>query len=334
MCTRVLFETSSNGYVVGRSMDWMEDTRSNLWAFPRGMARDGGTGAGTAAWTARHGSLIATIYDVGTVDGINEAGLVGNVLYLAEAEYGAAPKPGQESISIGAWLQYVLDHFSTVEEAVAALAEDRLHIVAPTLPNGSAAVGHLAISDPSGDSAVVEYVGGTLVIHHGRDYTVMTNSPTYDQQLAITTYWGEIGGDTFLPGTSRAADRFARASYYVRSTSGMETLPGIDGDRAAAATVFSIVRAVSVPLGMNDPEKPNIASTIWRTVADHAARRYYFESAISPDIFWVDLANLDLSEGQPARKLDLTAHPIIAGEASSAFVPAEPFRWLSAEEVA
>jgi choloylglycine hydrolase len=40
----------------------------------------------------------------------------------------------------------------------------------------------------------------------------MTNSPTYDQQLALNRYWEQIGGTTMLPGTNRAADRFVRAS--------------------------------------------------------------------------------------------------------------------------
>lgn len=31
---------------------------------------------------------MASSYDIATTDGINEAGLVGNVLYLAEAQYG------------------------------------------------------------------------------------------------------------------------------------------------------------------------------------------------------------------------------------------------------
>ena len=41
----------------------------------------------------------------------------------------------------------------------------------------------------------------------------MTNSPTYDKQLAINEYWKEFDGAVMLPGTVRAADRFARASY-------------------------------------------------------------------------------------------------------------------------
>ena len=44
---------------------------------------------------------------------------------------------------------------------------------------------HLAIEDASGDSAVIEFVNGKQVVHHGREYRIMTNDPPYDQQLAL-----------------------------------------------------------------------------------------------------------------------------------------------------
>lgn len=72
---------------------------------------------------------------------------------------------------------------------------------------------HLSLSDPSGDNAILEYIDGELVIHHDPSYTVMTNDPIFEQQLAIADYWKEIPGKIFLPGTNRAADRFVRASY-------------------------------------------------------------------------------------------------------------------------
>lgn len=66
---------------------------------------------------------------------------------------------------------------------------------------------HLSISDATGDNAIFEYINGELKIHHDRSYQVMTNSPVFDQQLALNDYWKNIGGLTFLPGTNRAADR-------------------------------------------------------------------------------------------------------------------------------
>jgi penicillin V acylase-like amidase (Ntn superfamily) len=71
-----------------------------------------------------------------------------------------------------------------------------------------AARGRLDTSWFAKDSAIFEYVQGKLVIHHGRKYQVMTNSLTFDEQLALSTYWEQIGGLTMLLGTNRAADRF------------------------------------------------------------------------------------------------------------------------------
>ena len=38
----------------------------------------------------------------------------------------------------------------------------------------------------------------------GRQYRVRTNSPIYDEQLALNRYWEQIGGTVMLPGTNRA----------------------------------------------------------------------------------------------------------------------------------
>ena len=117
-CTRILYETGDDNYIVGRSMDWFECLGSDLWSFPREMSRDGGTGPKALAWTSKYGSVVVDAYDIAATDGMNEKGLVGNVLYLAEAEYGDGD-PNKPQISIGAWLQYILDSFATVAEAVA-----------------------------------------------------------------------------------------------------------------------------------------------------------------------------------------------------------------------
>jgi choloylglycine hydrolase len=287
------------------------------------MVRDGGVGPGSIKWTSKYGSVVGDIYDVASADGMNEAGLVANILYLVEADYGDARASGKPLLSIGAWTQYILDNYGTVAEAVAALKQEPFAIVAPNLPGGKAAGGHIAIADASGDSAIFEYIKGKLVIHHDRKYTVMTNSPPFDEQLAINTYWNDVGGLKFLPGTHRASDRFARVSWNLNAT------PKVKDTKLAIATVFSVIRNISVPLGISDPEKPNIAATLWRTVADTKARRYYFESAFSPSVFWVDIAKLNLAPGSKPSKLNLSDNPILAGEVSGNFVAGEPFKFLA-----
>ncbi len=167
-CTRAVYLGPQDTIITGRSMDWLENTGTDLWVFPKGMKRDGATGPTSIKWTSKYGSVISSFYGVSTVDGMNVEGLVANVLYLAESQYGK-PDGKRPTISIAAWAQYVLDNYATVAETVNALKDDPFVIVAPTLPNGRPATGHLAISDPTGDSAIFEYIGGKLVIHQGKN---------------------------------------------------------------------------------------------------------------------------------------------------------------------
>ena len=138
------------------------------------------------------------------------------------------------------------------------------------------------------------------MIHHDRKHTVMTNSPSFDQQIAINAYWKATDGLAFLPGTINSADRFVRMSWSLNAA------PKVKDPRLAVATAFSLIRSISVPLGLADPKKPNIAATIWRTVSDTGAGRYFFESAYSPSIFWVDVTKLKLAAGSAPAKLDLS----------------------------
>jgi penicillin V acylase-like amidase (Ntn superfamily) len=322
-CTRCLKVFADGTVIVGRSMDWVEDPGSELWIFPRGMKRQGNAGPGSFSWKSTHGSVSVSFYGVATACGINEKGLVANLLYLAESDYGK-PVAGRPNLSIAGWAQYVLDSCATVAEAVAALEKEPFTIVAPVLPNGDPGVGHLAISDPSGDSAIFEYIGGRLKVHHGRQYGVMTNSPPFDDQLALDAYWREIGGDVMLPGTIRASDRFVRTSFYINA------IPKERSGSAAIASVFSVIRNASAPLGITTPGEPNVASTIWRTVYDQKERIVYFDSATSPTVFWVPLERLDFTAAAGVRKLPLKAGETYSGDASASFRPAEAFEFLEA----
>ncbi|MBK0326152.1 linear amide C-N hydrolase [Rhodobacteraceae bacterium F11138] len=333
-CTRTLYVGANNQVVTGRNMDWAEDMSTDLWVFPRGVERTGNAGPGSPTWTSKYGSVIASAYNIASADGMNEKGLVANMLYLAESDYGDAKD--HAPISIGLWAQYVLDNYASVDETVKGLTDKPLRIVAPALPNGSAATLHLSISDPTGDSAIIEYIGGKLEIHHGKDYVVMTNSPVYDQQLALNAYWKNIGGMAFLPGTVSAADRYVRASFLLDTMVKEEdknyivAVPDQSYPNQAVAQSLSLQRAVAVPLGISAPNEPNIASTLWTTVSDQTDLKYFFSSATTPNVFWVDLKAVDFSAGTNARKLAIAGGKYYAGDATDQFVEAEPFDFMDA----
>lgn len=323
-CTRVVFHGDNSNVMTARSMDWKTDVGTNLWILPSGVKRNGLAGPQSMQWSAKYGSVVATGYDISTTDGLNEKGLNANLLWLVESEYPQIEKSKKPKLSISLWAQYVLDNFSTVAEAVEFLKKEPFDVISDQVPGENRlATLHLSISDKTGDSAIVEYIGGRQVIHHNKSYQVMTNSPTFDQQLALNQYWKQIGGTVFMPGTNRAADRFARASFYIQA------IPKHVDSNSSLASVFSVIRNVSVPYGLNTEEEPNISSTRWRTVVDHKRNLYFFESAVSPNVFWVDLNKINFKDGK-SRKLDLGKDQsnTFAGDATAAFTETKPFVFL------
>lgn len=322
MCTRVVYAGTNGMVATGRSMDWKTDMHSNIWVFPRGMKRNGETGENSLEWTSKYGSIVTSAFEIASTDGMNEKGLVANLLWLPETEYPVRDK-SKPGLAITAWVQYMLDNFATVEEAVTYIDEDTFQVVSDMMPDGSRlATLHLSISDATSDCAIFEYVGGKLTVYHNKEYKVMTNSPTYNKQLALSEYWKSIGGLSFLPGTNRAADRFARASFYINA------VPKTDDERIAVASVFSVVRNTSVPYGISIPESPEISTTQWRTVSDCKHLRYFFESSLAPNTFWVNLQDMDLSEGAPVLKLSIANGEMYHGNAAKELKTAEPFKFM------
>jgi len=320
-CSRVLWADNGQAVVTGRNMDWPEDMRTDLWAFPRGIARKGGSGdANELVWTSKYGSVGAAVYNMAISDGMNEKGLVANLLWLSESDYGKRD-PKVPGLALSLWAQYNLDSFATVAEAVAAIEKGQYQLVTSAMPGYAAATVHLSLSDETGDSAIIEIVdGGKPRIHHDRRYLVMTNSPPFADQLANLEKYHVFGGGEPLPGTSEATDRFVRAAYYIQN----QTKPS--DIRQTVARVLSVMRNVSQPFVQPDPKRPEASHTIWRTIADSTDRTYFFESTISPNIVWVSLPLLDLSVGAPIRKLDLSGAGIdLVGEVSGRFVPSAPF---------
>jgi penicillin V acylase-like amidase (Ntn superfamily) len=334
-CTRALYVAKDGTILTGRSMDWGEDLHSNMWALPRGMQRDGMGGANTIQWQSKYGSLVVSAYDIGTCDGINEKGLVVNMLALAESDYGT-PKEGGKVICMSTWAQYLLDLHSNVADAVADLRQEAFRVQTIVLPTGRPANMHLAISDATGDSAIFEYVNGQFVIHHGKQYTVLTNSPTYDQQLAIMEYWRLAGGlTTSLPGTSNAADRYVRATFLLGALPVEPSQKYITGTPQekfyfqAGMSVLSLMRSIGTPLGISLDDMPWVSSTVWRTVSDSTNRMVVFDSATTPATFWVKLDDLNFTPGAPVKKLTLTGGKTYNGNATDKFVEANLFPFAS-----
>ncbi len=323
-CTRVVYKGPKNTIITARSMDWKDDIMPNIWVFPRGMERTGEVGPTSAKWKAKYGSVIVSAFDLATTDGMNEKGLVSNILWLEESQYpNFNPNGKEKAMSIALWAQYVLDNYATVNEAVTDLMKNPIVMVTANTPGRTTlATVHLSISDATGDNAIFEYTDGKLNVYHDPSYTVLTNSPTFEKQLAIRDYWAALPGNQVLPGTGRSQDRFTRASYYATA------VDQSDDPKVAVGAAFSVIRNCSVPYGVHIADQPNLSSTKWRSVADQKNLVYYYEDPLSLTPLWLDLKKIDFGEKSSVRKIDVSKSQQYMGLANDKLTKAVPFKFL------
>ena len=111
------------------------------------------------------------------------------------------------------------------------------------------------------------------------------------------------GGDSQIRiGTVKSADRFVRASFFIKH------VPTNFARPQAFAAINSIMGTVSVPYGYEIEGEPNVSSTQWTSFADLSAGRYYFRFADNLGTFYIDMRSLILRPGAPVLKLD-TSEP-------------------------
>ncbi|BCX03895.1 MAG: choloylglycine hydrolase [Candidatus Roseilinea sp.] len=316
MCTRVLLNKNKSFVISGRTMDWPTTTEPKLFVYPRSIKRSGAMFAGhvvvaenPAQWTSKYGSVVTSMYGLGTIDGLNERGLAVHCLNLSATDFGPRD-PSKPGVNAALWAQFLLDRAANVKEALELQEAIQVTLVEA---RGRKATLHMALGDASGDSATIEYVEGRPLIHHGREYCVMTNAPPFDEQLALLAQqdFSNPSSAMALPGNVNAVDRFQRAAYWLA------VLPDPQSERDAIAGTLAILRNTSVPFGA--PYKGfGTYDTEYRAVSNCTAKRYFFELSNSPNVIWADLKKFDLQRGAPARVLD-PDNINLAGDVSSKF---------------
>jgi choloylglycine hydrolase len=257
-------------------------------------------------------------FDNGATEGINERGLAAHMLYLAGTKFEPRDlkRPG---IGFWLWVQYYLDNYRSVREALGD--PNPPQIAAGSFgPYTDGVPVHLALADIHQDSAVIEFVDGQPVIHLGERYQVMTNEPSYDEQIANLLRYKEWGGTlTELPGGIQANERFVRAAYSLKY------LPKTDDPERATASMLSIMNNVSVPFGWPYVGVTDTYPTWWRSVINLSDRVYAVQTTVTPSVFWVELDALASVAASKPRKLPIFDASLV-GEVSDRFVEAsQPF---------
>lgn len=311
MCCRI-FNTSNPALpVTGRNMNWYNLLDTHLFLTQANIEKQGLGDefvnlqgierTDIFCWTSKYASATTIMsgmhlgseptnlapyscYEQACADGINEKGLVVNALADSFADYGEV-KQGEKLLSSLRWAQFILDSFKSVKDAIKSLKNPEYRVVDQGIPDSSnkRATFHICLSDPSGNSAIVEYVNGQPIIHSNPHYRIATNQPGYDTQLILNEYWRYQWGLSKVenknvihtaPGGHISTQMFEQASYNLSFSSGMDTQP------LATAQTRSLMNASSVPVEFNKKKFTDRnaahAYTTWINIAVHLGCRYYF----------------------------------------------------------
>ncbi len=319
-CSRVLYVGDTTATVrplriVGRSLDWKTPIPTNIYVYPAGMHKVGNNLPGSVEWTSRYGAVYAVSYDGGITEGMNEKGLVVNGLFCKGAIYGNPSTQSRPPMSLAMFVGWILDLNATTDEAVEALRKHDFNISGATFDGGTVSALHWGITDPTGNSAIIEFDHGEIRIYQGQDLPMLTNDPRWPAINAINDYWLKVGGDNMLPGTVSSPDRFVRGYFFGRN------VERTNDSELGLTIARTIMYNVSVPYRYTVSGDPNVSSTQWRSFANLRDLRYYFDLVTNRGIYYVDLRKCDLRPGASVMRLDTSLYPDFAGDATPLLQP-------------
>ncbi len=294
-CTTFYFD--QDGPTVGKSYDWDIDY-GLVFVNKRGMQKTAlvtTPGDSGAQWTSSYGSLTFNQYGREFPNsGMNEAGLVVEIMWLNETEYPA--QDGRPVVNELQWIQYALDNFATVSELAAAAPDLR---ISPAF-----AEVHYLVCDAGGACGAFEYLDGDLVLSTGSDMLVdgkqvrTLANDTYADSIDFLAQHQGFGGDDPIPESTSSLDRFVRASVMTQEEPG-ESLPD-----SALAILDSVSQG---------------SYSVWNLIHRPDDGEVFFRTYQSPNLKSIDLGAFDLDCTSEVMMLDIHHEP--AGDVTAELQP-------------
>jgi choloylglycine hydrolase len=240
-----------------------------------------------ATWKSKYGSITFNQYGREFPQGgINEAGLVVEIMAVPGGEY---PAPDSRPyVGKAQFRQYLLDSFSTVKEVIESDAAIRV------TATGKGPMTHLLVSDRTGASAVIEFIGGKRVVYTGDSMPVRALSNTlYADSLS---YWKAKKIPT--------VDQLMSVTRFTRAADSASAFDA-KGVKAPVDHAFGLLKQVT----QGDKTK-------WSIVYDIKNLQVFFQTSSNPKTRSIDLKKADFSCKTPVRTIDIDAG---SGEISDRF---------------
>lgn len=285
-CSSAAIECEGGGLVYAHNYDYFMDA-GRIEINQRGVSKQAvtmGSGSTPVEWTSKYGSISFNMYGREMPQsGMNEQGLLISQAWVNECVY---PDPDDTPVlNELQFMQYVLDSFATVDEAVVGIEQIAIEAIY--------GLEHYMICDATDECAQIEYLNGERLIHRGDTLPlkVLTNNTYSDSLDFLEDNPADIEGDGSL-------ERFARASAFTESETDCSDPPALG---------FELLDDVA-----------QAESTVWQLVFLPKQKQIFLKTNQVESIREIDLDNIDFDCTMSRRSLDI--HEPIEGAIEDAFV--------------
>jgi len=320
-CSEVFIKSGQNVIVSSRNFDFMNG-RGFIRFSQAGEYKTSQISSDTKralGWLSKYPSIsFNTYFDkpgpekgssfyVAGVDGINIEGFKVGTYFLDNSSF--PDSPTEKTIDVGSFMQYLLDNFKSVDEAIRDIENNNYHVI--SLPTGALEVKlHFFLHDITGKSAIVEFIRGRTNIIYDPEIPVLTNSPYLESIEHINAYEAAKGKDA-VPGGKESLDRFVRAAYYWKH------LPATVNADEAVKNGFSVMQPPAVSPGFDH------GFTQWTIVTDIKSKHVYFRTYNGLSVAFIDLEKVEAAS-KASSDIDLLRTDL-SGDISGMFSASEEF---------
>lgn len=316
-CTSFQLISADGSRVYGRTMEFGFQLQSDLLVVPRNTEFIGTGPKNTrgAIWKSKFGVVGLNGFDQTIIlDGMNEKGMTGGVLYFPGYASYTAPKNADPKKTIAPWefLTWALTNFDNVADVKKSINEIQVVSVEQADLNAVPPL-HYVLHDAKGDVLVIEPINGKLVATDN-PFGVMTNSPPFDwhvmnlgnyvklspaQPPAIKPFGQRINpigfGAGFLgmPGDGTPPSRFVRALAFSSTV-----VPAKNADENVRLAEH-ILHNFDIPLGsVRESLTVNtyMEYTQWSTIGDINNQRFYFSTYQYQPLRMIDLKTTNFNK--------------------------------------
>ena len=303
-CSSLSWQTQDGKHILGRTCDMFALPNSGPTFMPRKqefIINDRGDKISTK-YSYVGFSMSVTNTPI-FVDGINEHGLMGCLLYYPRFAHYGDYIDDKLNLNPIYFMTYMLGNFTDINDFLNNI--DNINLINEKVAGGDAPV-HFIISDRSGETIIIEPDQMGLTIHRNT-IGVMTNSPNYDwhvqnlrnyigmqtmarpeQQIGNLTLqpFGEGTGLIGLPGDYTPPSRFVRVAY-------IKHLLEKPADEMAALSIMNnVLASVTIPMGLHKNAEGGVEGTLYTSVMCSESLTYYISTKDNHRILAIKLGDI------------------------------------------